>query len=278
MTGVSGSLVTSGIGTLLVGAVLGGVSRLILRGRSSMTTSGSVLAGIAGAIIGGAITQLATGNPDTPRLWLVLAFSVVGTVAVLVVAERFVRRPAATVRELIDGGESASVEFKSTARHNLRTGQRDDRMEAVVAKTLAGFLNGRGGTLLIGVDDAGTVLGLDEDLQHMKAPDLDRYELWLHDFLTRTLGAPAVAGLTVTFPQVGDRPVCRVDAVRSPRPVFVRPARSDAVLFFARIGNSTRELSVAEAIEYAADHFGRRPGRRLGRRIGRVRAPSPSGR
>ncbi|MCG2801420.1 MAG: ATP-binding protein [Cellulomonas sp.] len=266
MTGVSGSLAASGVGILAIGTVLGVVSRLILQGRSHMTRSGSVLAGIVGAVVGGAATQAATGNPDQPRLWLVLGFSVVGTVAVLAVAERFVRRPAPTVRELIDAGESAAVEMKSTARHNLHTGQRDDRMEAVIAKTVAGFLNGRGGTLLIGVDDSGVVLGLDADLPYMKAPDLDRYELWLHDHLTRVLGAPAVARLTVSFPQVDGTAVCQVEVERSLRPVFVRPAKTDQVLFYARIGNSTRELSVAEAIEYAADHFARRSGWRSGGR------------
>lgn len=246
------------LSVLVLGAFLGFVSRLILRGRSSMSRAGSVLAGIAGSVIGGGVTHLVTGSPDTPRLGLVLLFSVVGTVAVLLVAERFVHQHQPTALELIDQGESARVEFKSTARHNLRSGQRDDRIEAVIAKTLAGFLNTRGGTLLIGVDDAGSVLGLDADLAYMKAPDLDRYELWLHDLLTRVLGAPAVSQLRVTFPEVLGTPICRIDAAKSPRPVFVRPPKSDQVQFFARIGNSTRELSVAESIDYAIDHFHRR--------------------
>lgn len=255
---VGAAVALTSLSVLGVGALLGLVSRLILRGRSSMSVSGSVLAGIAGSVIGGGLTHLITGSPESPRAAVVLLFSVVGTVSVLLAAERLVRRPVPTALELIDAGESAHVEFKSTARHNVRSGQRDDRIEAVVAKTLAGFLNTRGGTLLIGVADDGAVLGLDDDLKHMKAPDLDRYELWLHDFLTRVLGAPAVARLRVTFPEVLGRPVCRVDAVKSPRPVFVRPPKSEAVQFYARIGNSTRELSVAEAIDYAIDHFHRR--------------------
>ena len=45
------------------------------------------------------------------------------------------------------------MEFKSTLRLNLHTGQTDDRMQLAVLKTLAGFLNAQGGTLLIGVAD-----------------------------------------------------------------------------------------------------------------------------
>lgn len=258
MTGDALTGALTGLSVLGIGAVLGLISRLILRGRSSMSISGSVLAGILGSVIGGGLTHLVSGSPVTPQVATVLVFSVVGTIAVLLVAERLIRRPPPTTLALIDAGESARVEFKSTARHNVRSGQRDERMEAVVAKTLAAFLNARGGTLLIGVDDRGAVLGLDDDLQHMKAPDLDRYELWLHDFLTRALGAPAVSQLRVSFPVVTGKAVCRVDVGRSSRPVFVRPPKSDQVQFFARMGNSTRELSVAEAIDYAVDHFHRR--------------------
>jgi len=75
---------------------------------------------------------------------------------------------------------------------NLHTGARDDRIELVTAKTVAGFLNSQGGTLIVGVDDDGHALGVDEDLATMKAPDHDRYQLWLTDSLQRTLGKPAL--------------------------------------------------------------------------------------
>ncbi len=217
---ISTAVLVGGASVLVVGAALGLVSRRLLRGRSSLSTSGAVLAGIVGALVGGVVTQVVTGNPSSSHLGILAGLSLAGTVMVLL-AEVLVRRPAADPEALVAAGEPASVEFKSTARHNRHTGQRDERMEAVVAKTVAGFLNGRGGTLLIGADDAGAVLGLDDDLAHMKAPDLDRYELWLHDFLTIALGAPAVALLKVTVPRVHGRAVCRVDAAPSP-PAGVR--------------------------------------------------------
>ncbi|MCV2394503.1 ATP-binding protein [Actinotalea sp. M2MS4P-6] len=254
---ITTALVVAGISMLLVGAALGLGSRWLLRGRSSLSASGAVLAGVVGAVLGGAVTQVAMGNPSTPHVGFLALFSVLGTVLVLVVTERLVGGKAPDATALVEAGESATVEFKSTARHNLHSGKRDERMEAVITKTLAGFLNARGGTLLIGVDDEGHALGLDDDLQYMKAPDLDRYELWLHDHLTRALGAPAVALLRVTFPVVHGRAICRVDATPSPRPVFAR-GKGEQVVFYARLGNSTRELGVADAIDYAADHFGRR--------------------
>lgn len=243
---------------LLIGALLGLVSRLILGGRSSVTLAGSILAGILGSVIGGVLAQVVTGDADEVSVAPVLLSSVIGTVAVLLVVERFVHRPPPSALELIQAGESSQVEFKSTARHNIRAGQRDDRIEAAIARTVAGFLNASGGTLMIGVDDTGTALGLEHDLAHMKEPTLDQYELWLHDYLARTLGAPAVALVRVTFPVVAGRTLCRVDVSPSPRPVFLRPAKGAEVRFHARFGNSTRTLGVAEAIDYAVDHFHRR--------------------
>lgn len=67
------------------------------------------------------------------------------------------------IADLIAGGETGAVEFKSTLRTNLHTGQVDDKIQVSVLKTIAGFLNAKGGTLLIGVADDGEVLGLDAD-------------------------------------------------------------------------------------------------------------------
>ena len=50
----------------------------------------------------------------------------------------------AGVRSLIEGGESAVVEFKSTGRRNLRTGAPDPANTWAVVKTLAAFMNTHG--------------------------------------------------------------------------------------------------------------------------------------
>ena len=60
-------------------------------------------------------------------------------------------------------GESKIVEFKSTALKNLHTGERDPQMEWAIVKSLAGFMNGNGGSLLVGVADDGAFLGIEQD-------------------------------------------------------------------------------------------------------------------
>ena len=88
--------------------------------------------------------------------------------------------PDGAIRGLLRAGESQTLEFKSTARYNMLAARPDKKMEHVVVKTVCGFLNAEGGTLLIGVDDDGQVVGLEKDLSTLgRKPNLDGYELWL---------------------------------------------------------------------------------------------------
>lgn len=165
--------------------------------------------------------------------------------------------PAATdtVEDLIADGESETVEFKSTARYNAHTGQADPRLEHVVLKTIAGFANGSGGTLLVGVNDDGELLGLDGDLSLMKKPDTDRYQLWLTDLLQTTIGKPAATGVRVIFPHVNGSQVCRVDVRAAGSPVFVRPPGVQNHEFWVRVGNSTRALTGNDVLAYTKQHW-----------------------
>ena len=67
--------------------------------------------------------------------------------------------------DLIKRGESAELEFKSSARWDMKENKKNKEMEQVIVKTVAAFLNSDGGTLLIGVADDGTPLGLAHDFQ-----------------------------------------------------------------------------------------------------------------
>ena len=61
------------------------------------------------------------------------------------------------LQTLIAQGESANLEFKSSFRWDLRENKVNRALEGVILKTLAGYMNGNGGTLLIGVADDGAL-------------------------------------------------------------------------------------------------------------------------
>jgi serine/threonine protein kinase len=88
-------------------------------------------------------------------------------------------RHASNVGALVAAGESDSIEFKSSLHHPygpLPPGMEPARarkevqkgLRKSVTKTIAAFLNTGGGTLLIGVDDSGTMLGIEPDFPYLK--------------------------------------------------------------------------------------------------------------
>ena len=66
---------------------------------------------------------------------------------------------ALSIDTILSDGESDLVEFKSSARWDYRELKPNKVLEGVIAKTLAGFLNAKGGTLLIGASDAARLSG-----------------------------------------------------------------------------------------------------------------------
>lgn len=160
-----------------------------------------------------------------------------------------------TTEQMISLGEGKAVEFKQTGRVNLHTGQRDPVMEQMVVKSIAGFLNADGGTLLIGIADDGSATGVEVDYKTLgKKPNPDGYGLWISGLLVNALGTAAAAKARVTFEVIGEVTVCRIDVDPASSPVFVRAGKSEAD-FYVRINNSTRMLNTADSIEYVRSRW-----------------------
>jgi len=243
---------------LIFGLLLGLVGRQLLRSRIRLSVAEATLCGMVGAVIGGGIAGLVLGNPDDPYPLATGLGAIVGTVGVLLLVDRYAwlrRRPTQSARELIAAGESARVEFKSSARYNMHSKQRDERLELVIAKTVSAFANSDGGVLLIGVDDDGVPVGLANDLQFMKQPDLDRYELWLRDLLAATIGVVASAAVVIEFASLDGEDVCVVRVPASMRPVILTGGKDKKRALYVRTGNSTRELQIDEALAYSATRW-----------------------
>jgi hypothetical protein len=114
-------------------------------------------------------------NRNLRRSDSLVALDALGAKSQVPVADLRSRRD---LRVLLKSPESVHLEFKSTARWNLRSGAKDPAIEDSVVKTVAGFLNTDGGTLVIGVDDSGTPRGVEEDLKTCRN-SADAYERWL---------------------------------------------------------------------------------------------------
>lgn len=162
-----------------------------------------------------------------------------------------------TTAELIAQGESRMLEFKSSARWDIKQSKLNKDLEKPVVKTVAAFLNSaEGGTLLIGVDNDGVALGLDNDYQTFSAErrNLDGYELWLMGLLLKTYGKDFAPYIKIIFPIVDGLTICRVDVAPGPQPVYVTEAAVD--IFYVRTGNATNSLTTREAVSYSRNRWG----------------------
>jgi predicted HTH transcriptional regulator len=122
-------------------------------------------------------------------------------------------------------------------------------MEMAVLKSIAGFLNAKGGTLIIGVADNGTPVGRQKD----EFADEDKMSLHLINLLRDRVGAQHAINVQPRFDDYQGTRVLVVDCSPSPSPVFVKDAQTER--FFVRYGPSTQELTGSTAQEYIRQRF-----------------------
>lgn len=203
-----------------------------------------------------------------------------GTQAVLDELRRIER--TADLGSLISNGESTRLEFKQTMQWDTKLHKRNPELLRACVKAVCAFLNGEGGTLLIGVANSGEPTGLEDDIRDFKErKTIDGFELRFRDALVAGLDPESSHLVTISFPFVRTVQICRVDVARSPHPVFVlskdipqqfyirqegappQPVRCPSCgelihppEFYVRKGNSSRPLDVRRAHEYIRDHWG----------------------
>jgi len=159
------------------------------------------------------------------------------------------------VRDLIAQGENDRVEFKSSMRWDFEKNNVNKTLQAVIAKTIAGMLNSKGGFLLIGVADDGTIVGVEKDLKTLRKPNLGEFELTLMDIVKARLGIEYMQYIRPRFEFVDDKYICVVSITKSPSPVFL--PKGDVHDFWVRIGNSTRSLDPRDTMIYVQTHWGK---------------------
>lgn len=153
-------------------------------------------------------------------------------------------RERENVLKLIEGGESEKLEFKSTLRTNLETGETDKRMEKAVLKTIVAFLNSSGGNLLIGVSDDGSICGADLESFDNK----DKMGLHLTNLISSKIGNGFLPYITFNLIDFDDRVVIRVRCDPCPIPVFYKDGKIE--IFYVRSGPRTEELTGTTLLGY----------------------------
>ena len=157
--------------------------------------------------------------------------------------------------DLIRGGETARVEFKSSLFWDYRQNKKSEELVDAVMKAVTAFLNTHGGTVYVGVDDDGKILGLDADYQCMtKSKDWDG---WSQSFVNalRKIGEGFVSYVSHDEIEVDGKAVAKIAVKRSKIPAYVDPSGQSK--FNVRVGTTNRTLNTKQATDYVVEHFGR---------------------
>ncbi len=141
-------------------------------------------------------------------------------------------------------------------------------IETAVLKTIAAFLNSReGGTLLIGVADDGTVLGLEPDyatLHKDGKDDADLFQLAIDPGVLNAVGAAAATNVTTQIHTIDGHDLCRVHVKPCGHPVHAEVTIVDSKASTRRAGllrpheqRHPLDRRRAEVEKYIAGRWGR---------------------
>ena len=149
---------------------------------------------------------------------------------------------------IIQGGENDKVEFKSSLRYDYNRSITNASLEEVIIKTIAGFMNTDGGDLLIGVDDNGNILGLENDYISLNKKNQDGFELKIYQLIKNYIGIEYCSLVQLSFYNLDSNDICVLRIETAESPAYVH--KSDKTAFYVRIGNSTKPMTIEEAVKY----------------------------
>lgn len=163
------------------------------------------------------------------------------------------------------GQEDDHTEFKSSIVFTpADINPRIDEQIKTIMKTIAGFMNKDGGTLYLGVNDAGVVCGIESDFKHLNTSETDRYtyhqnqdgyEIKIRESIKRHLTNASLGNLiTLEFKSENEKTYCVVTVEQSKYPVFFNGTK-----LYQRMGNQTNLLKDFEIylfIEERINKFG----------------------
>lgn len=177
-------------------------------------------------------------------------------------------RYTSNIGALVAAGESEKIEFKSShhpygpvplALQTLQPGQLKKEIKKALAKsvtkTIAAFLNSDGGTLLIGVEDSGTVLGIEPDFEHLRLgkQDADGWMLSLQEVIINALGAEVWNAVHISLVRHGSHAVAVAHC--PPRSTETWHTDGNGELFYIRAANGTRELNGSTLLKYIRERW-----------------------
>ncbi|MBS3087725.1 ATP-binding protein [Candidatus Pacearchaeota archaeon] len=206
----------------------------------SINVLGAVLISIAG------YTSLKKGNSIFASTFLT---SLIEKTPLLLGPKRKEKDPKKIAQEIIQIGETSKIEFKSTLRTNLHTNQPDKKMELAVIKTIAAFLNTKGGNLIVGISDDKSILGLELD----GFQNDDKINLHLTNLIKSHIGNEFLPFIKTAIVEIENKKILLILCRESKKRVFLKSDNKEE--FYIRNGPASVKLEGNALIDYINHKF-----------------------
>ena len=154
------------------------------------------------------------------------------------------------LEQLLMEPESKTLEFKSSLIFDIQKDVKNKSLSTQCLKTLVAFLNTDGGTLLIGVNDDGKVIGLNTEIERYHSGSRDKFNLMLSDLIKSKIGAGYLPLIQWELISLSGQLVMEVKCKKSPLPCFLSTSG-----FYIRTNAASYKLEAEEAELYKSNHF-----------------------
>ena len=160
------------------------------------------------------------------------------------------------IQRLLAEKEHDRLEFKSSLRFDHKIGQVNREVEKAAMKTVAAFLNSKGGHLVLGVDDSRAPVGIEKDCQTLQRKDLDGFENHFTQAFNSMIGPEFRSLIKLWFHKLDGHDLCVVQVLASPKPVYLKVDNNEQ--FYMRTGNISTALKLSEIESYSRARWPRR--------------------
>ena len=123
-------------------------------------------------------------------------------------------------------------------------------MEKSVIKTIAAFLNTKGGDLFIGVDDHSEIIGLEDEMNIFYKGSSDKFLLHLNNLINTKFSDIITHLLDIKLINCNEKLIVQITVSQSSKEIFVEDTQ-----FYYRANPSTEQLVGSKMIAYIKQNF-----------------------
>ena len=149
------------------------------------------------------------------------------------------------------GDESEKLEYKSSFKYDYNEKNANNELKKEVIQTLVGFMNNKGGVLVIGIDNNKKVLGIEKDLKLFG--DWDKYLLGIQNAIRDFTKSALSDFFEVKRKEKEGKEICVIYVKPCPNVVYYVEGNNED--FYVRQGNQTVKLTTKQANEYIKTHW-----------------------